>query len=183
MGSSIRMRAGISRARGRRGDASTQVILSTVVATLILSAVILFTGLKEGAPAAAGTGKGGEKSAAAAPEPWDARGVAAGDNVPRRSGLDGSLDVARLRAAFTPLVSTSAAADTGKTHAKEPVAMALQVSVADRAEDGAKAGYGEIGGPDRKVPVLIGSEAFPNAVALPIKPDSLKGWGKRFKGK
>jgi hypothetical protein len=59
--------------------------------------------------------------------------------------------------------------------------MGLEAKLKEMAEEGAKAGYGEIGGPDRKVPLLSGAEAFTPAAALPLDPAKLKGWGHRFK--
>lgn len=170
------------RVEERRGDASLQVIVSTVIATLALCSVILYVGLREGWNDA-GSGKGGTGPVTTTkdPDPWDARGLRPGDMVAPRSGLDGSADAPRLRGILVPLAT--AAAGTSGTARREPVTLGLSVNLPDRSEDGARTGGSDLGGPERKVPVLSGELKFPPGLKLPFLPAQIQGWGKRFQGR
>jgi len=165
-----------------RGEAAGQVIRAAVGATLLLSAFLFFIAF-QGAGSGGGGGTGstpGGQTPIASADPWSTEGLGKAA-IPQRGGLDGSGDVPRLEAVLTPLVSL-AAGPVGPAK-REPVHVAFEAAVGERSEDGAKAGYGEIGGPDRKIPVLSGAESFPPSAALPLVPGKLKGWGHRFKGK
>ncbi len=167
------------RFREVRGSAASNLIIVSVVVTLILSLAIVLAGFAGSTVDTIRRGGSTPDKGDAAPDPWSTAGIG-GSSVPRRSGLDGSVDVARLRSVLTPLVSTSSQSP-GAEEARAPVRMGFDKTLPVVVEEGAKAGFGEIGGLGRSIPVLTGSEAFPAAAAIPLQADRLNGWGHRFK--